>query len=153
MSFSRNRLPDAASYFEGEGLTLKGRSKWRSALCVFHDDATPSLRINVSTGAWVCMSCGTKGGDVLAFHMERHGMDFIAAAKAIGCWDDDGKPAPVRAASLPPRAALEVLHFEATLVAVAAGNLAQGVVLTDVDRVRLRKAAGRIILIAQEVRP
>ena len=134
MSFSRSRLPDAVSYFEGEGLTLKGRGKWRSACCVFHAERTPSLRINIATGAWVCMGCSTKGGDVIAFHMERHGADFIAAAKALGCWDDDGKPAPVRAAALPPRTALEVLHFEATLVAVAAGNLAHGVTLSDAER-------------------
>lgn len=153
MGFVRNRLPDAVHYFESEGLTFKGRGKWRSTLCPFHDDSDPSMRVNVETGAWVCMSCGAKGGDVLAFHMERHGVDFITAAKALGCWDDDGRPAPVRPASLPPRAALEVLHFEALLTAVAAGNLAQGVTLSDDDRARLRKAAGRILLIAQEAHP
>lgn len=153
MSFVRTSLPDPASYFESEGLVLKGGGRWRSALCPFHDDSDPSMRVNTETGAWVCMSCGTKGGDALAFHMERYDLDFIAAARALGCWDDDGRPAPTRAMSLPPRAALEVLHFEALLTATAAGNLAQGVELTDVDRARLRKAAGRIILIAQEARP
>lgn len=153
MSFDRNRLPDALGYFEGEGLTVKGRGKWRSTACPFHDDSTPSMRINVETGGWCCMSCGVKGGDVLAFQMERHGVDFVTAAKALACWVDDGRPAPTRAVSLPPRAALEILHFEALLTATAAGNLAQGVTLTDADRARLRKAAGRIILIAQEARP
>ena len=41
-------------------------------------------------------------------------------------------------------AALEVLAFEANLVAIAAGNLALGVILTDADRARVMTATGRI---------
>ena len=50
---------------------------------------------------------------------------------------------------LSPRAALSALAFEATLTAVAAGNVAQGVVLTDADRSRLMQAAGRINRMAE----
>ncbi len=51
---------------------------------------------------------------------------------------------PQRPAPLPPRAALQVLGFEATLTAIAAGNMARGIVLTDVDLQRLMVAANRI---------
>jgi hypothetical protein len=144
MSFDRERMPDPVSYFEGEGLKLSGPGKWKTTGCTFHG-GSDSMRINVASGAWVCMSCSAKGGDVLSYHMQAHGLEFIDAAKALGCWVDDGKPQrPHKPAPLPPRAALQVIAFEATLAAVGAGNVARGVTLTDADRVRLFTAAGRI---------
>lgn len=144
MSFDRERMPDPVSYFEGEGLKLSGPGKWKTTGCTFHG-GSDSMRINVASGAWVCMSCSAKGGDVLSYHMQAHGLEFIDAAKALGCWVDDGKPQrPHKPAPLPPRAALQVIAFEATLAAVGAGNVARGVTLTDADRLRLFTAAGRI---------
>jgi hypothetical protein len=146
MTFIRDNLPDAASYFEGEGLTLTGprSAKWKTTTCNFHG-GSDSMRVNVATGAWVCMSCGEKGGDVLAHHMAAHGIEFIDAAKALGCWQDDGLPhVPQKPKPLPPSAALSVLAFECTLIAVAAGNIAHGVQLTPTDLTRVLQAAGRI---------
>jgi len=97
------------------------------------------------------MACGVKGGDVLSYQMQAHGMDFVEAAQAVGAWTNDGhaghklqKPAP-----LPARAALSVLAFESLLTGVAAGNIARGVELTEVDRARLMAAACRINFIAE----
>lgn len=144
MSFDRERLPDTTSYFEGEGLKLSGPGKWKTTACAFHG-GSDSMRINMASGAWVCMSCSAKGGDVLSYHMQAHSLEFIDAAKALGCWVDDGKPQrPQKPAPLPPRAALQVIAFEATLAAVGAGNVARGVALTETDRLRLFTAAGRI---------
>lgn len=144
MSFDRNRLPDPYGYFEGQGLKLSRRGKWRTTECRFHG-GSDSMRINTTTGAWVCMSCGAKGGDVLAYEMAVHGVDFVTAAKALGAWVNDGKPAPRwKPTPLPPRSALEVLGFEATLTAVAASNLANGLDLSAMDRKRLLTAAKRI---------
>lgn len=109
------------------------------------------MRVNVASGAFKCMACNVGGGDVLAYHMQANGLEFVDAAKALGAWADDGEQYnPQKPTALSPRAALEVLGFEATLVAVAAGNLAQGVTLTDVDRKRLLLCAGRINRIAGE---
>ena len=147
MGFERERLPDPATYFEGEGLTLTGppTAKWKTTACTFHG-GSDSMRINTTTGAFVCMAgCGARGGDVLGYHMAAHGLEFVDAAKALGAWVDDGKPqAPHRLTPLTPRAALQVLSFEATVAAVAAGNLANGVDLTDDDLARLLTAANRI---------
>jgi hypothetical protein len=33
------------------------------------------------------MACGARGGDVLAFHMQRYELRFIDAAKALGAWE------------------------------------------------------------------
>lgn len=147
MTFDRNLLPEPTTYFENQGLKLSGprSAKWKTTECRFHI-GSDSMRINTVTGAWVCMAgCGARGGDVLAYHQAAHGMAFVEAAKALGAWVDDGKPhAPQKPAPLSPRAALSVLAFEATLAAVAAGNVAHGVKLSDVDRFRLMAAAGRI---------
>lgn len=149
MSFDRDRLPEPIGYFEGQALKLSKRGKWRTTECRFHG-GSDSMRINTATGAWVCMSCGAKGGDVLAYEMAAHGVDFVNAAKALGAWVDDGKPEPRRKPTpLPPRAALEVLSFEAMVTAVAAGNVARGLALTNKDRERLMTAANRINKIAE----
>ena len=149
MSFDRDRLPEPIGYFEGQDLKLSKRGKWRTTECRFHG-GSDSMRLNTATGAWVCMSCGAKGGDVLAYEMAATGVDFVTAAKALGAWVDDGKPEPrQKPAPLPPRAALEVLSFEATLAAVAAGNLAHGLALTAKDRTRLLTAANRINKLAE----
>ena len=146
MTFNRDLLPEPTAYFEAQDLKLSGpfKAKWKTTECKFHG-GSDSLRINTTTGAWVCMACGEKGGDVLAYEMKSTGMEFVDACKSIGAWVDDGKPqTPQKAAPLPPRAALQAIAFEATLAAVAAGNVAHGVVLSDVDRFRLLAAAGRI---------
>ncbi len=146
MAFDRNHLPDPVTYFENQGLILKGprSAKWKTTACQFHG-GSDSMRIKIQDGGWCCMSCDAKGGDVLAYHMQLHGIEFVEAAKILGAWVDDGKPQrPQKPTPLSPRAALEVVGFECTLVAVAAGNIAQGVILKDADRARVMTAAGRI---------
>ena len=148
-NFLRENLPDPVSYFESECLKLQGKGKWRTTSCNFHG-GSDSMRINTATGAWVCMSCNAKGGDVLAHFMAEHGVDFVTAAKALGAWDDNGSPdRPHRPKPLPASQAIQVLAFESTLTAVAAGNIAHGVLLTDTDRARLRVAAKRINTISE----
>jgi hypothetical protein len=148
--FRRAMLPDTQSYFEGEGLKLKGKGQWRTTECKFHG-GSDSMRVNLKTGGWICMSCGIKGSDALAYHMAMHEMDFIAAAKALGAWIDDGKPhATQRPKPLPAIDALRALAFEATLTAVSAGNLANGFELTEIDRTRLFRACARINTISEE---
>jgi hypothetical protein len=97
------------------------------------------------------MACGAKGGDVLAYEMHLSGAEFVQAAKNLGAWIDDGRePASTKPTALPPRAALEALAFEATVIAVAAGNVAQGLALNAADLKRVTLAAGRIQGIAGE---
>jgi hypothetical protein len=151
MPFEKSLLPDATAYFEGIGLKLKGppRAKWKTTSCAFHGGLS-TMRINTATGAWVCMSCGEKGGDVLAYFIRAHGVDFVAAAKGMGAWVEDGRPTvQIKPTPLSPRAALEVLRFEATLIAVAGANLARGIALSDVDLQRVLAAANRIARLAE----
>lgn len=87
-AFKRDRLPEPADYFREQGLRLIGGGAWKSARCPFHNDKMPSLRVRIETGAFRCMVCGIRGGDVLAFHMQRHGLRFIDAARALGAWEE-----------------------------------------------------------------
>lgn len=146
MAFIRENLPEPMAYYEAQGLTMTGprSSPWKTTRCVFHD-GSDSMRIH-KRGAFVCMSCGAKGGDILAYHQAAHGLDFIDAVKELGAWvEDPSKPqAPRRPAPLPPVLAISVLAYECNLAAIAAANVANGVQLTDQDRARLLTASGRI---------
>jgi len=85
---NRSLLPPALEYYrDHSGMKLTGTTEWRTALCPFHDDTQPSLRINTRSGGFKCMVCEAKGGDVIAFHMQRHSLPFIEACKALGAWE------------------------------------------------------------------
>jgi hypothetical protein len=85
--FAKGRLPTPSAYYQQlAGQPLQGRT-WRTVRCPFHDDKHASLSINVENGGYICHACNAKGGDVLAFHMARHGLDFVSAAKELGAWE------------------------------------------------------------------
>lgn len=84
--FIKERLPEPLSYYAAEGIELRGRGAWRDAVCPFHEDTRPSLRVHTETGAFRCMTCGARGGDVLSFHRRRHVLRFVEAAQALGAW-------------------------------------------------------------------
>ena len=85
-AFNRDGLPHSADFYAAEGLKLLGTGGWRNALCPFHKDTKPSMRVFFESGAFRCMVCGAHGGDVLAFHMRRHGLRFVESAKALDAW-------------------------------------------------------------------
>lgn len=150
MSFDRTRLPEPAGYFEAEGLALQGRGTWRTARCDFHG-GSDSMRINVQSGGWVCMACGAKGGDVLAYEMQRHGIDFVQAARALGAWIDDGGPAPA------PRAfsasdAMQVIGIELLVCLVVISDARRGITPNEADWERFLQAAGRVETVAEGFR-
>lgn len=149
MSFDRNRLPDPKTFFDREGLALKGGGRWRTTRCDFHD-GSDSMRVNVESGGWVCMSCGVKGGDVLAYAMQRHGLDFVPAAKALGAWVDDGRPAPARPRAFSASDALSVIGLELNVCVVVISDARRGVKPSDTDWQRFLKAVSRVQAIAQE---
>ncbi len=86
--FRRDRLPSGITYFAERNLKLAGKGAWRDALCPFHDDTKPSLRVKAETGAYRCMACGAHGGDILTFHIGRTGLPFIEAAKDLRAWQE-----------------------------------------------------------------
>lgn len=145
MAFDRERLPEPLGYFEAQGLQLRERKgRWRTTRCDFHGGGD-SLRVNTQTGAFVCMSCGARGGDVLAFQMAAHGQSFIEAAKALGCWADDGKPQQHRRPkALPAHEALQLIDREANFVAITVASLARDYPIPEAVKKKLLQAAAAI---------
>ncbi len=90
--FNRSLLPSPAEYYARELGALKGAGPWKTALCPFHQDTSPSLSVKLETGGYHCHACGEGGGDVLAFHRRRYGQSFIDACKALGCWVEGDRP-------------------------------------------------------------
>lgn len=86
-TLNRDLLPTTAVFYQKQGIKLLGTGGWRDAVCPFHKDTNPSMRVFFETGGFRCMTCGAHGGDVVAFHMQRHGVGFVAAAKALGAWE------------------------------------------------------------------
>ena len=86
--FNRNLLPSPGNYYREQGLKLTGGAEWKSALCPFHKDISPSLRVRLDSGCFRCMACGAHGGDILAFHMQRYKLRFLDAARELGALED-----------------------------------------------------------------
>lgn len=145
----RDRLPDPLAYYEGEGLQLAGRGRWRTTRCTFHG-GSDSMRIHLERGAFVCMACGAKGGDVLAYHMAAVGVGFVEAAKALGAYQEDGKPhtGPTRPGMPPARALLALVADELMVASILASDMSKGRRPTPAEVERLQAAAGRISYIA-----
>lgn len=84
--FRREWLPSPLDFYRAEGIDLIGRGDWRSAICPFHDDTRPSLRVHVDRGAFRCMTCGAHGGDIIDFQMQLYEQTFREAVRALGAW-------------------------------------------------------------------
>lgn len=65
----RNGIAIISTYTE-----LTKRGKEFMGRCIFHDDHTPSLRVNAEHGLWYCFGCGV-GGNI---------RDFIQSAERAG---------------------------------------------------------------------
>lgn len=150
MTFDRRNLPEPVGYYEAAGLVFRERKgKWRTTRCEFHG-GSDSMRINTDSGAFACMACGASGGDVLAYEMQATGAEFIDACKALGAWTGDGQPAVQhKPTPLSPRAALQAIAFEVTLVAIEASRIASGIVPSEADKARVLAASNRITRIME----
>jgi len=152
-AFNRARLPGPETYADTHGIRLIGGGKWRTTLCDFHPDTTPSLRVNTQSGGWCCMSCGAKGGDVLAHYMQRTDAGFIEAAVALGAWDaNQSKPAEHAPRTLTAGDAMQVVAFELLVLLTVISDIRVGVIPTDDDWRRFLVAAGRIEALTMEFR-
>ena len=84
--FDRSLLPAPAEFYARELGTLRGSGAWRTALCPFHQDTSPSLSVKLETGAYHCHACGEGGSDAIAFLRRRDGLSFRDACRRLGCW-------------------------------------------------------------------
>ena len=85
--FHRELLPSPQAYYLStvEGFTIVNPQQARSH-CPFHDDKNPSFSMNMKSGAFNCFACGSCGGDIIDFHMLRHGFGFVTACRDLEVW-------------------------------------------------------------------
>ena len=151
--FVKDRLPDVQSYFESEDVHLVGPGQWKTGPCHLHG-GSDSLRVNVRTGGWVCMNCGAKCGDVLAYAMQRHFEGFIEAARKLGAYAEDGRPhrGPTQAATLPARDAMQLAASELLVALLVIADIKTGLIPCAADWQRFIVSASRLQALAEEYR-
>jgi hypothetical protein len=84
----RESLPTPLRYLTDNGL-LSRRPRGESAAirCPSHkggDEAHPSMLVSMVDGHFRCMTCGARGGDVIALHRLRTGLGFRDAVHDLG---------------------------------------------------------------------
>lgn len=72
------------------------------ALCPFHDDSRPSLKVNTERNIYHCFACDAKG-NILDFVMEMDGTDIRTAARKVADLCGLAGATPVRKAKRKPR--------------------------------------------------
>lgn len=82
----RSLLPKATTFYSKEFPQIKMKSQWVKVHCCFHSDLNPSLSINLISGGFNCFACGTKGGDLLSFVMQRYQLTFKEACQQFGVY-------------------------------------------------------------------
>ena len=152
MSFDRDRLPDPLDFYAARVVFREKRGIWRTTACPWHG-GSDSLRINTKTGAFRCMACEARGGDIVAHLMAADGLSFEQAARALGAWADrpgapPGHHTPRR---LSAADALSLLRQEAMLLGILATDIAKGKQISEKDAARLRICCGRIQVVTESL--
>ena len=87
MSFSKNDLESIKSKISIRSelekkikLIQKGRDFW--CCCPFHDEKTPSCKINEDQNSFYCFGCGAKG-DIFTLYTDLYNYNFIDAVKEL----------------------------------------------------------------------
>lgn len=84
----RGSLPTPSQYLKDHDLlTKKARGESASIRCPSHksgDESHPSMLVALADGHYCCMTCGEKGGDILALHRLRTGLGFQEAVLDLG---------------------------------------------------------------------
>ena len=87
MSFSKNDLEiikskiSIVSEIEKKSrLVQKGKDYW--CCCPFHEEKTPSCKINEDQGSFYCFGCGSKG-DIFTIYTDLYNYNFVDAVKEL----------------------------------------------------------------------
>ncbi|MCL4079008.1 DNA primase [Coriobacteriia bacterium Es71-Z0120] len=76
------RVRDATDIVQliSESVLLKQRGRLWWGNCPFHQEKTPSFKVDPTTQLWHCFGCGA-GGDAFGFVMQSQGLDFPDAVR------------------------------------------------------------------------
>lgn len=106
----KRELADATSIVElvsrYVNLTRKGQDWW--GCCPFHNEKSPSFKVNEVRKAFKCFGCG-EGGDAYKFIMHMEGVGFVEAVKELA----DRASIPLPKEDLDPHEAARAQHKDA----------------------------------------
>jgi len=72
--------------------TLKRAGRLYQACCPFHDEKTPSFKVDPERGTWRCYGACAEGGDVISFIQKTDNSEFVEALKTAASFA--GVPIP-----------------------------------------------------------
>jgi hypothetical protein len=76
-------LPVSRDYYQAQGLELIVRGEWRSALCPFHPDRSPSLRVGVVLGGFGATTAA------MGWLTTCGGMVSASLRRALNAWEEE----------------------------------------------------------------
>ena len=128
-----DRIRDASDIVSvvGEKVVLnpKGRLLW--GRCPFHQEKTPSFKVDPSTGLFHCFGCGA-GGDVFKFLMQSEQLEFPEAVKVLADranidikWEEADSGASARAQRLRDVCAATAEYYNSILRASTSDGAAR----------------------------
>jgi DNA primase len=62
---------------------LKRKGHWLEACCPFHQEKTPSFKVNPQKGNWHCFGACGEGGDAISFVQRFDGLEFLGAVELL----------------------------------------------------------------------
>ena len=66
----------------GDYVSLKKKGVNWEACCPFHEEKTPSFKVNPAKGIYKCFGCG-KGGDAISFAMDIESVSYVEAIRSL----------------------------------------------------------------------
>ena len=66
-----------------ETVVLKQRGQEYWGCCPFHNEKTPSFKVNAATGLWHCFGACQEGGDAISYIRKRDNLEFADAVRAL----------------------------------------------------------------------
>lgn len=87
--FNRDRLPPVANVLRLLDIEppRSNGAGYAQVRCPIHGEKNPSLSIHLERGNWRCFACGETGGDALELYRRVRGLNFVQAARELGCWE------------------------------------------------------------------
>lgn len=67
-------------FSERSVMRQRGRDFW--CCCPFHQEKTPSCKVDPSSQTWHCFGCG-EGGDIITYVQKLDGVDFLDAVRFL----------------------------------------------------------------------
>jgi len=80
---------------ETSGIALARQGNDYVGLCPFHEEATPSFKVNEEKNVWHCLGCGA-GGGVIDWVMKKNGVSFKHAVELLKEGRPDVTDAPMK---------------------------------------------------------